>query len=264
MLNPTVKALQSFMNQAKGTGLKTKVDSQEFLEWEMACNTNCKDKRKYRGNKPNKVWSQEEINALYSRDDDRSFISRLDDSSDSKAQGASKTCHKKCHNGNDFIFIVVKRHQTYGYIDEHADNPDYYHTGNQMLDEIRCWKRFEHQQEADYLCPILKYFTSRSDKVEAISETMQENIVIIAQKAVFVGDLEDCCIDAARRNAELYMDKYGEYYDWQDEANSRYAEMIRFSDRQNWRDAIDNPGNSGVIYDYDKQMFKAVFIDYAL
>jgi hypothetical protein len=47
-------------------------------------------------------------------------------------------------------------------------------------------------------------------------------------------------------------------------ATARYAKLEEFSESQNWRDAMYNPGNSGVIFDYSKNCYKAVFIDYAL
>ena len=228
----TGKGLQNFMGKAIRA---KKADEQMFLEWEMAFNTNG-------SRKDRKVWDQHEINALYSRDDWRKG-----------EQGATKTCHVKCHNGNDFEYIVVKRHQTNGYIDEHQYNPDFYHTGNQLVDEIRCFEKFALTDKEDYLCPILKYFTSKSDQVTATSETMQNNVCIIAQKAVYVSDLRHACLKAAELNGEE-----GEA------ADRRYREMRHFAEEQGWRDAVHNGGNSGVIYDYAKQTYKAVFIDYAL
>lgn len=220
------KALQSAMAKAK------KSNDQAKIEWEMSCNTS---------NQRGHVWDQSELKNLYSRDD---F---------SAGRGATKTCHLKCHNNNDFEYIVVKRHQTYGYIDEHQFNPDFYHTGNQLVDEIRCWEKFAKTAESDYLCPILKYFTSKSDQVTATSETMQDNVLIIAQKAVYVSSLKQACMKAAELNGESI-----------ESAKNRYYEMKKFADDQGWRDAVGNNGNSGVIIDYSTNEFKAVFIDYAL
>lgn len=227
--NQAVKALQSFMAKAK------KNDTQAALEWEMACNQN---------NQRGHVWDQTDFHNWYARDDHRG------------EHGATKTCHVRCHNGRKFQNIVVKRHQTDGYIDEHARNPHSKQTGNQLVDEINCWVEFQERDEADYLCPILKYFTSKSDKVAAISEKMQHNVVIIAQKAVYVDDLAGACKEADRLNAENGL--IGE------DASSRYHKMVKFSREQGWRDAIHNGGNSGVIFDYSKGYYKAVFIDYAL
>lgn len=225
--NTSAKALQAFMAKAK------KVDEQTRIEWEMACNTN---------NQRGHVFDQSEINVLYSRDDWKCG-----------KQGATKTTHITCHNGNKFQFIVVKRHQTDGYIDEHANDPNTKQTGNQLIDEIQCWQEFASEKESDFLCPILKFFTSKSDKVAATSETMQKNVVIIAQKALFVGNLSSMC----RKAGELNNDS-------SEAIEARYCEMCAFSKKQGWRDAIHNPGNSGIIFDYATNRYKAVFIDYAL
>lgn len=227
--NQSVKALQSIMASKK------KQYPDVMLEWELACNTNVNRGR---------VYKQEEILQLYARD------------SYSCEAGASKTCHLFNHNGNAFNYIVIKRHQTDGYIDEHAYNPDTKQTGNQLIDEINCWNEFAETEYADLLCPILKYFTSKSDKVTAISKKMQRNVVIIAQRAIKVGSARRCCQyaeDLNNANGLAGMD-----------AESRYSEMQKFSDKQGWRDAMHNPGNCGVIFDYNQNCYKAVFIDYAL
>ena len=221
------KALVKFMNESN--------DDQIRLEWEISANT-----KPATEDEPNrKVWSHKELKSLYGRE---SYKGRC---------GASKVVHTDCHNGEEFQCIVIKRHQYYGYIDEHQFNPDYYHTGNQLVDEIRCWERFSATDESDYLCPILKYFTSKSDRVSPISEKMQENVLIISQKAIYVRDCLAACQKAAQLNGE------SDYWD-------RYYKMEAFSNRMGWRDAMDNPGNSGVIYDYSQNRYKAVFIDYAL
>lgn len=193
-------------------------------EWEMACNTNPK-----RG----KVYDQWEILQMFDRYGDN-------------ADGCSKAVHL-------LKYIVVKRHQRNGYIPECRNK---YATGNQLIDEINCWNRFADEKESDLLCPVLKYFTSKSDKVGATSETMQRNVVIIAQKAVKVGDADYMCKVAERMNREKGY--HGE------SATARYAKLASLSQSQNWRDAMFNPGNSGVIFDYEKHCYKAVFIDYAL
>lgn len=227
--NATVKALQSVIAKAK------KTDSNIMLEWELACNTNSN-----RGH----VYNQSEINDLYGRN------------AKGKAHGATKTCHLKNHFGDNFEYIVIKRHQVGGYIDEHAYNPDTKQTGNQLVDEINCWVEFAETEKADLLCPILKYFTSKSDQVTATSETMQRNVCIIAQKAVYISDARDAC----RKAQELNMSRglHGEDY------RKRYEKLKEMSVEQGWRDAMFNGGNSGVIFDYSKGCYKAVFIDYAL
>lgn len=227
--NKEVKALQSVMAKAK------KHDYNALIEWELSCNTNSQ-----RG----KVYNQYELLDLYNRYGNNTF-------------GASKAVHLYNHiNNNEFKYIVIKRHQYRGYIDEHAYNPDTKQTGNQLIDEINCWLEFAEREESDLLNPILKYFTSKSDQVSAISETMQKNVVIIAQKAVYVSDAYNCCIKAEELNNENNL--IGEDYE------SRYNKMKKMSRKQGWRDAMRNTGNSGVIFDYSKGCYKAVFIDYAL
>lgn len=193
-------------------------------EWEMACNTN-----PHRGT----VYDQSYFLARFDRDGDDC--------------GASKAVHL-------LEYIVVKRHQYRGYVPEKRNQ---FATGNQLIDEINCWQRFAQLPEADLLCPVLKYFTSKSDKVSATCETMQRNVVIIAQKAVYVSDALSACKKAERLNRENGC-LTGE------SAHRRFEKLRRFSESQNWRDALYNGGNSGVIYDYDLKCYKAVFIDYAL
>lgn len=193
-------------------------------EWEMAFNTN-----------PNR-------GTVVDQNDLLKMFDRYGDNND----GCSKAVHL-------LRYIVVKRHQKGGYIPEIRNE---YGTGNQLIDEINCYKRFKDKPEADLLCPIFKYFTSKSDKVDATSETMQRNVVIIAQKAVYVSDARWACRKAEQMNREHGY--HGE------SADSRYRKLANFSDSQNWRDAMYNHGNSGVIFDYSKNCYKAVFIDYAL
>ena len=224
--NLSVKAIQSAMAKAK------KWDARAKLEWLIACNTNSE-----RG----EVFDQWKLNELYGRDDYDA------------PQGATKTCHTISHKGEEFQYIVIKRHQTGGYCPELRNAKA---TGNQLIDEINAWNEFAETETADLLCPILKYFTSKSDKVDATSETMQRNVVIIAQKAVKIGSAEYVCKKAEEMNAR---------HGYKGErAYSRLAKLQALSDSKNWRDAMRNPGNSGVIFDYHKGCYKAVFIDYAL
>ena len=164
--------------------------------------------------------------------------------------GATKRTHTD-YEGEPLQHIVVKRFKRGGWV-FHGEG-----TGNQLIDEIRCWLRFELSPESDYLCPILKYFTCKSDKVGEIDEKMKDKVVIIAQKAVYVDDMASCCAEAERRNME-------EGY-WNGEsAFMREYHLKTFANDMGWRDVEHNPGNSGVIFDYAKGCYKAVFIDYAL
>lgn len=229
--NATVKALQAIMASEK----KHNIDIR--YEWEIACNTNVNRGR---------VISQQEIHESY----ERGNYNRYND----KKHGATKLVHlENAETGVEFKYIVVKRHMVNGYLPEKRNNKS---TGNQLIDEINCWVENAETENADLLCPILKYFTSKSDKVAAKSETMQNNVVIIAQRAVFIGDAEDACKEAEHMNR---VNGYkGENH------RERYAKLKAMSDSQNWRDAMYNGGNSGVIFDYAKECYKAVFIDYAL
>lgn len=226
--NLSVKALQSRMASEK------KRSHRSLLEWQISCNTNIN-----RG----VVYKQEQLFELYARD---SYHCK---------HGASKTCHLYNHEGEEFKYIVIKRHRTNGYIPNvrHEHNKC---TGNQLIDEINCWLEFEERPEADLLCPILKYFTSKSDKVSATSETMLHNVIIISQKAVYVDDARGAC-----RKAEELNDQHG--YAGEDKY-TRYNKLYALSEKQGWRDAMHNGGNSGVIFDYHAGCYKAVFIDYAL
>lgn len=192
-------------------------------EWVMACNTN-----------PNrgKVYDQWEFLEMFDRYGD--------------AHGASKATHL-------LEYIVVKRHRPMGYIPEIRNARG---TGNQLIDEAKFYESVAMLPEADLLCPVLKYYTSKSDKVSATSKKMQHNVVIIAQRAVKVGNASYACRKAEEMNREHGY--HGE------SAERRYRKLEALSESQNWRDALYNGGNSGVIFDYAKGCYKAVFIDYAL
>lgn len=231
--NLAVKALQAVMASEKNT------DTHVNLEWLLSCNTN---------NKRGKVYSQSDIKALYDRDDWR------------QPMGATKTTHLEAHDGTPFKYIVIKRHQTDGYIDEHAKNPTPDQTGNQLVDEIHFWTKYELDVTvSDAFCPMLKYFTSKSDKVSATSEKMQENVVIISQKAEHICKAGRACELAYEMNMNAGIDN--EYVQTPEE-RKEYLDSI--SKRFGWRDAMNNGGNSGVIFDYSKKCYKAVFVDYAL
>lgn len=224
--NATAKAHQTYLANRKNHS------AQALLEYEIAHQTNSARGNTYDGN---------ELVRLYDRV--------------GQCGGASKACHIIAHNGKPFETIVVKRHKVYGWLPD-ADFEHAKCTGNQLVDEINCWKEFAERPESDLLCPILKYFTSKSDKVTAKSETMQENVVIIAQRAVKTGNAKDACRKAEELNA------HGGYKG--ESAERRFRKLEAFSKAMGWRDAMGNPGNSGVIFDFALGCYKAVFIDYAL
>lgn len=235
--NPTTKALQSTLAKMK------KNNDAIRYEWEMACNTNVN-----RGN----VYSQEYIHETYERGNYNGY--------NRHNHGATKLVHlENAETGKAFEYIVIKRHMKHGYLPERRNNKA---TGNQLIDEINCWNEYAETEKADLLCPILKYFTSKSDKVTSTSEKMQYNVVIIAQKAVYVGDAKSACKKAWQLNLDndLFNLNNSEY----ESIDERYKKLQALSNENNWRDAMYNPGNSGVIFDYSKGCYKAVFIDYAL
>lgn len=233
--NNSLKALKAQITKNK------KHDDDVLLEYQICVNTN---------KERTKIFTQEELKKLYSRDgmDRQWFMTK---------SGATKTTHLYNHNGHEFKYIVIKRFQVNGYIDEHADNPTEYQTGNQLIDEINFWELFKDKKEGDYLCPMIKHFTSKSDKVHPCSEKAQDNVIIISQKAVYVKDLQRCFDRAVELN-----EKNGCYQTW--DYTERLEAMEQFSAELGWRDAIYNSGNSGVIYDYFEECYKPVFIDYAL
>ena len=225
--NAQVKAFCEHIVHARNLSARSR------LEWEMAINTKPATEKE----PGRKVWGQKELCTLYPADRGGHC-------------GATKRTHTTCHTGNEFKHIVVKRFKKDGHI-FHAHG-----TGNQIIDEIKCWEKLAETPDADFLCPILKYFTCKSDKVTAVSDKMLEKCMIIAQKAVHVDDARSCCYEAARMNADAGLNGTP--------ARERFKLMQDMADRQGWWDAIGNGGNSGVIFDYAQNCYKAVFIDYAL
>lgn len=219
--NASVKALQGFLATNK------KKSEVSLLEWLISCNTN---------NKRGHIFDQTELMNLYGR--------RVD--YDEDECGATKVCHLKSHLGFKFENIVIKRAKS----NAHAG------LGNQLIDEINCWVEMAETEDADLLCPIMRYFTSKSDKVSKNSRTMFNNVIIIAQKAVYVSSASRAC-----RKAEELNIKYGFMGE---DADTRYQKLKELSNKKSWWDAMDNGGNSGVIFDYAQGCYKAVFIDYAL
>lgn len=165
--------------------------------------------------------------------------------------GATKRTHTERPDGTELEFVVVKRYKWHGH--------EFWGEGcgNQLIDEIECWEKLAKTPDADCLCPILKYFTCKSDKVKPLSDKMKERVVIIAQKAVYVDDLAGACREADNLNRRHH--KYSGTTYWE-----REEKLIDLAKRMGWRDVEYNRGNSGVIFDYADNCYKAVFIDYAL
>lgn len=209
-----------------------------------------------RNTKANNVLNGDQIRYFFSRDY-------------GEASGATKTTHLRNKiadlKGVEFMHIVIKRHKTGGYKpgegrydqSRHKNDPKW--TGNQLIDEIRFYRQYEGHKDQDLLCPILRTEEPRgkmSGKKYAFDERVLEQLVIIAQKAIYTGSAEMCCDEAERLNS---------LYGYNGETSSkRYERMEAMSDRHNWRDALYNWGNSGVIFDLKERCYKAVFIDYGL
>lgn len=145
-------------------------------------------------------------------------------------------------------YIVVKRYKKYGWIGG----------GNQIEAEVKFYLLHKNDEWADLICPILRYGLHRGDKVESTAEKYLEECYIIAQKAVAgsIGNARHACEFAEElNNKEGY---FGEY------ASDRYMKIHKFAKHFNMRDVMQNCGNCGVIFDYEKRCYKAVCIDYAL
>lgn len=226
--NSSVKALQTAASKAATLG-----DALARLEHNIFAYTAKDDpSRPGRHN-----WSQEELEAEFSR----KYGGHC---------GATKRTHTEAPDGTPFKYIVVKRYKWHGH--------EFWGEGcgNQLIDEIECWNRLAETPDADYLCPILKYFTAKSDKCKPLSDKMKERVIIIAQKAVYVDNLKGACLNAEERNRR-------EGYNGTS-ARVRIQQLNDFADEMGWRDVQYNCGNSGVIFDYSQNCYKAVFIDYAL
>lgn len=226
--NLTVKALQTAISVKATNG-----NLQARYEHNLACYT-AKDDASRPGRHN---YTQDEIARDYSR--------RFGGSC-----GATKRTHLEAPNGDDLEFVVVKRYKYNGH--------EFWGEGcgNQLIDEINCWVKLAETADADFLCPILKYFTAKSDKCKPLSDKMKERVIIISQKAVYVDDLYGAC-----RQAEILNTREG-YRGTT--AKIRMAQLEDMAERMGWRDVKYNGGNSGVIFDYAQNCYKAVFIDYAL
>lgn len=223
-----IKKNASVSALAKHMAKEKKHNSQTLLEYNMAFQTNAE-----RGH----VFNQEELIFLYDRE--------------GQAQGASKAVHTIAHNGFNFEYIIVKRMLKYPYIPDDAGS-----SGNQLHDEVEFWKKFSHTEYGDLLCPTLRAYETKSDHNEPRSKTALKNIVVISQRAVYISNMRRCCEEAERLNA-----MYG--YAGED-FTTRKNKLVAFANKMKWRDVEYNGGNSGVIFDYSQNCFKAVFVDYAL
>ena len=168
------------------------------------------------------------------------------------ASGASKTCHLNSVNGAPFEYICIKRMSTW-----------YSHNlGNQAVDEIRRYEQLFETEAIDYICPIIKGYTTKSDHNDKNGDKGIDNVVIVAQKAVFIGNLKRCCDKAEQLNNDACFTPIEQSNC--ETSEQRYEKLANWANSEGLWDCVGNGGNSGVIYDYAKKCYKAVFVDYAL
>lgn len=168
------------------------------------------------------------------------------------ASGASKATHLKSKTGVPFEYIVIKRMSRW------------YHEGlgNQCDGEVRKYEQLFGTEAEDFICPIIKAYTTKSDHNAPNGCKGIDNIVIVAQKALFISNLRLACRKAERMNGEE-TERHINLFNCED-AETRYERLKAWADSNGMWDCVGNGGNSGVIYDYAKQCYKAVFVDYAL
>lgn len=222
--NASVKALQTELNRLRKDKTIDPIHREQFLfEYLMACSTD-----------PD----------LVPHDLQQYLLDHFDRIG--QAHGATKATHVQHPDGWVFHHIVVKRIRSWANIS----------LGNQCKFEARTWEHFATSPEADFLCPVLRWYGSRSDKVLENSEKDRENMVMICQKAKHTGPCKLMCEMAEKLNRENGF--RGE------NAHGRYERMRQLAHEQGWWDVLHNGGNSGVVFDYSQNCYKAVFIDYAL
>lgn len=215
------------MSKVKGYNeLKKVIREDSRLEWEIAVNTN---------NQRGKVYNHEELLALYPA------------GYAGEEHGASKICHLTSHTGEKFKHIIIKRQIK---IDKRG-------WGNQTAQEINCFVNANDELK-NVLCPILAYYKVKSDKVNDNDDKAHQKYMIIAQKAIYINDLQSCCLKAFEMNKSNGL--YNKYYDYYE----AYKALCKILDRNNIHDYRGHGGNSGVIFDYEKGYYKAVLIDYGL
>ena len=143
-------------------------------------------------------------------------------------------------------YIVIKRQLINGWDGR----------GNQLELEIKFYLEHKNDKFSDVLCPVLRYGLHRGDRISTTSEKYYNQTYIVSQRALKVGSALYCC-----RLAEMMNQQEG--YKGEN-AIDRYEKFKEFAKEFNLYDVLNNGGNSGVIFDYNKNCYKAVCIDYAL
>jgi hypothetical protein len=178
-------------------------------------------------NQRGKVYNQAELLEMFPADN-------------GDASGASKTCYIL-----DSIVIKRQKRNSAGCF------------GNQVTQEINCFLSADDELK-NILCPILAYYKVKSDKVNDESDKAYEKYLIIAQKCIEIDDFQSCCEKAHKMNSDKgYYNRYQTGYD----AYRALGKILYKNDIHDWE---GHPGNSGIIFDYEKGYYKAVLIDYGL
>ena len=177
-------------------------------------------------NQRGKVYTQEELLQMYPADN-------------GDASGASKTCYVL-----DNIVIKRQKENSCGYF------------GNQVAQEINCFVNASEKLRS-VLCPILAYYKVKSDKVNDEDKKAYSKYIVISQKAIYIDTLENCIQEAYDLNSA------NGFYNILD-VNTMYKQIAKILNDNNINDWQGHPGNSGVIFDYENNCYKAVLIDYGL
>lgn len=215
-------------------------DRVAMREWNMA---GCSH-----GKSPDRLWwdCTEKYNVPQSELD----ATAPHDLDEADANGASKLVYwHDAQTGMRYDHIVVKVERT----DRHSTS--YWGWQIQCRDEVKAWEALAKTPDADLLCPVLKYFKPKSDHPGL--KKSRSRMMVISQKAVFIGSLEECLQEAQTRNT------VNRKYSAEGKAERR-ERIIDLCNRMGWRDVLHHGANCGVIYDYHNNCYKAVIVDYAL
>lgn len=222
-----------------------KGDRTAMFEYNMAFCTNGKDPSRTHVDGSLKYnMPQKELDPKFPRD---IFLA--------DAHGASKLVYwHDWETGMRFNDLVVKVERT------DKDAVDSWGWEIQCKSELKAWETLAKTPDADLLCPILKCFEPKSDHPGLKKSRLR--MMLITQKAEFTGSLEQCLQEAYDRNTVNHC--FGA-----ESKSERRQRIESLCNRMGWRDIIgEGMGgghrNSGVIYDYHDNCYKAVIIDYAL
>lgn len=208
--------------KASVKAFKSMLNKTNHQEWGIAFNSNPKRKDYYNG---------EYIRNTFFR------ISQ-NDASYGNNRGATKNAHLLNH-------LCILRYMLDGVN---------FGNGNQMINQIEMYKKAT-DAEKDIFAPIFRYGMQRGDKATAFSDSMLNELYIVTQKAVDKGDLYRMCQRAEELNRQhnCWTGKH---------ADVRYNEIMDILRKYRIRDVDGHDDNSGVIFDYAMNCYKAVVLDY--